>query len=101
MEFQRESMYPGDKFQDYKFMEKDGWVEGVLVSKWKNKNENLICCFDLVDGGKIKAVGFRDSHYCGLDLIRVGGRARLEFRRAESGRYYLRNVVDLEELPFA
>ena len=76
----------------YRLAEREGVFDATLDLKRWGRKQNMLAYFTFADGDKIMASAWQDTGYLGIPDIRVGTAVRLTFRRAGSGKIYLRGV---------
>ena len=92
MEHYNENQHRNDELDAYEYLEEEGVFDCIFRSRRMTKYDDLLCFFDFEDSRKIIAIAWKDNAYFKLDQIPLGSRLRLEYKRAGSGRVYLRNV---------
>lgn len=95
-EFIREMLYEIEDFTQYELFDEEGFFTAKYVARWPSRDGNIICCFDLDDGRKIKTKMWVEHGCFDLDKKPLGAKVYLEFRKSATGRNYLRNVTYLE-----
>ena len=87
----------GFDLSQYNFIRREGEFEGVLDMKnWGRLKGSLLGCFTLDNGKKIKAYGWKDKNYYGLDRIPIGSRVRLRFQKNSKNFFILTDVEKIE-----
>lgn len=96
-EYKREGLNGRNQFDEYEFLKDGGSYYATFVGRWKNKDDNLVCCFDFDDGRKVRSMVWKDSGYKDLNQIPLGSVLRLEFIESKTGKTYLKKVVPVDE----
>ena len=83
----------GRMMEGYGYIDEAGVFEGLFVGKTMNEDGTMDCYFLLDDRRKVRARLWLDSAYLGMDITPLGARVRLTFKKAGSGKCYLRGTA--------